>query len=310
MLRIEKYYSEKKNEWDSFLTESRNGTFLFYRDYMDYHSDRYNENSLMIYLDDKLIALFPANLKEDILNSHGYLTYGGLIVNSKMKTTKMMSIISELINYCRKNGINQIIYKAIPHIYHSEPSEEDLYALFRSNTKLIRREVSSCIYIPTLKIPYNRKNGYNKAAKMGVVLRDTNDYDSFVAIANSTLEHKYGTKTTHSAGELTLLGKRFPNNIRFYGAYLNEEMLGGAVIFQNKQTAHAQYLHSSQYGKELRAMDFIIISLLTNQYKDYRYFDFGYSTEDGGKYLNESLINQKEEYSASAVCYDTYLLEM
>ena len=43
----------------------------------------------------------------------------------------------------RASGISKLIYKAIPHIYHTVPAEEDLYALFLLNAKLFRRDVSS-----------------------------------------------------------------------------------------------------------------------------------------------------------------------
>ena len=43
---------------------SKNGTFLFLRAYMDYHSDRFHDHSLMFHNEKgKLIAVLPANIK-------------------------------------------------------------------------------------------------------------------------------------------------------------------------------------------------------------------------------------------------------
>ena len=39
-------------------------------------------------------------------------------------------------------------------------------------------------------------------------------------------------------------------------------------------------------------------------------FDFGISTEQGGRYLNEGLIFQKEGFGARTVVYDTYELNI
>ena len=309
-MHIEKYNSAKKYEWNDFVKKSKNATFLFFRDYMDYHSDRYEDHSLMIYDDEKLIALFPANRKDDLLVSHGYLTYGGLLVDYQMRTAVMLRLFDELKSYCNLIDVHRIIYKTIPYIYHSKPSEEDLYSLFRNNAKLNKREVSSCIYLPDFKVPLNRKNGFNKATKNNLVLKESDDFEAFIQIANKTLEAKYGTSAVHTSAELKMLHEKFPENIKFFGAYIENDLLGGAIIFQNKSVAHAQYLHTSEEGKKYRTLDFIIVTLLTGYYKNYTYFDFGHSTENGGQYLNEALINLKEEYGGAAVCYDSYNIEL
>ena len=61
MFEIIRYTPDRKDEWDRFVAKSKNGTFLFFRDYMDYHADRFRDHSLMFYLDDNLYALMPAN---------------------------------------------------------------------------------------------------------------------------------------------------------------------------------------------------------------------------------------------------------
>ena len=84
MIQIVKYEEKYKNDWNDFLSRSKNGTFLFNRNYMDYHSDRFEDHSLMFFSNNKLVALLPANIKENILVSHGGLTYGGLVVTDKI----------------------------------------------------------------------------------------------------------------------------------------------------------------------------------------------------------------------------------
>ena len=65
----------------------------------------------------------------------------------------------------------------------------------------------------------------------------------------------------------------------------------------------------NQRGLELGALDSVMNEFTETIYKDWKYFDFGISTEDNGKYLNEGLISQKEGFGGRAVCYDTYELE-
>ena len=64
MISISRYTQYKQTEWDDFVKVSKNGTFLFLRAYMDYHSDRFLDHSLMFYNEkNKLIAVLPANSK-------------------------------------------------------------------------------------------------------------------------------------------------------------------------------------------------------------------------------------------------------
>ena len=46
-IEIQQYIPALRPEWDCFIANSRNGTFLFFRNYMDYHSDRFIDNSLL-----------------------------------------------------------------------------------------------------------------------------------------------------------------------------------------------------------------------------------------------------------------------
>ena len=80
MFDIRRYSADRADEWNAFVAVSKNATFLFDRRYMDYHSDRFQDCSLMVYYKSSLYALLPANLKGDTLYSHQGLTYGGLLM--------------------------------------------------------------------------------------------------------------------------------------------------------------------------------------------------------------------------------------
>ena len=61
MFEIRKYTDADKEVWNAYVAQARNATFLLNRSYMDYHSDRFIDHSLMIFRNDKLYALLPAN---------------------------------------------------------------------------------------------------------------------------------------------------------------------------------------------------------------------------------------------------------
>ena len=52
---------------------------------------------------------------------------------------RMLSLMEGLREHLRSAGVRRAVYKTIPHIYHRMPAEEDLYALFRLEARLIRR---------------------------------------------------------------------------------------------------------------------------------------------------------------------------
>lgn len=311
MIKIVKYQSNQKKEWNRFLENSKNGTFLFNRNYMEYHSDRFNDYSLLVY-DNKntLIALFPATVHNQEVRSHGGLTYGGFIVDHTMKVEKMLSIMEHIINFFRINHIEKIIYKAIPHIYHKMPSEEDLYALFRFGFKLFRRDVSSTINIRTTEIKGQKRHGAKKAKNAGMHLIETNNSQDILDIVNTNLEAKYQTKAVHSYEEMNLLKSRFQKNVIMFNLIKNDQIIGGAILYIDNAVIHAQYVATTCDAKKERGLDFIITELIDKYKYNYEWFDFGISTENNGQYLNASLIKSKEEFNMSAICYDFYELEI
>ena len=107
------YNQELKNEWDKFVDNSKNGTFMLKRDYMDYHSDRFQDFSLMFYEDNKLIAVMPASVHGDEVRSHGGLTYGGIISNRKMTSPKMLDVFDALKEFLKENGFKKLLYKML-----------------------------------------------------------------------------------------------------------------------------------------------------------------------------------------------------
>lgn len=313
MFDIRRYKAEYADEWNSFVPMTRNGTFLFMRSYMDYHSDRFADHSLMIYRKGKLCALFPANEKEKTLYTHGGLTYGGLLTTISLGAADVCMIFELINDYLRSNGFVHVVYKAIPWIYHRSPAEEDLYALYKEcNAKLVSRDISSTILITGLATRFSesRRSGLRKARINGLTVLESVDYDAFWMILINNLAYKYDAKPVHSLEEIKLLHSRFPNNIRlFVSQDVTGNFLGGVVVYECDATIHTQYISASEEGKQLGALDILFDYLLNAVYKDtsnYKYFDFGTSTREGGRILNEALIFQKEGFGGRGVCYDTY----
>ena len=319
MITVTRYTPKKHQTWNEFVKQSRQGTFLFDRNYMDYHQDRFHDHSLMIYYKDKLYALLPANevvsasnneILQKELVSHQGLTYGGLLTCNKMTAELTCETFEAIGNYLKQEGFSKLTYKAIPWIYHKIPSEEDLYALIHvGKASLSAREISTTILLQDkLRFSEQRRRGVNKAKKNSLIIRQSSQEDVFAFwnILNNNLQQKYHTRPVHSNEELQLLMSRFPENIIGYSVLKDEEVIAGTIIFITPQVIHTQYIGASEKGKEEGALDLLFDYLINQKKWNAPYFDFGKSTEDRGNYLNTNLIHQKEGFGGRGVAYDTY----
>ncbi len=311
-MEIRRYRREDKELWNSFVSKARNATFLFDRNYMDYHVDRFDDNSFMFYHKGKLKAVLPANVAGDTLYSHQGLTYGGLLLDKKATVEDVLECFDSMNSWLRENGISKVVYKALPWIYQQYPSEEDLYALtWKCKAQLISRNIASTIVIDNkLKFAESRKSGIRKALSLNIEVGESNDVDGFWHVLEDNLGNRYNAKPVHTANEMKLLMSRFPNNIRLYVAKMNGEIVGGTLIYVTPQVVHTQYISASVEGKKHGALDLLFDYIINKVYANCRYFDFGKSTEQGGAYLNEPLIFQKEGFGGRGVCYDWYQWEL
>lgn len=310
MVEVVRYSDRYKLEWDAFVHASKNGTFMLLRDYIEYHADRFKDHSLLFYHKDKLIAVLPANAAEGELHSHAGLSYGGIVSGRNMKAPLMLQLFDALVAYCREQGFKRLYYKAIPHIYHQLPAEEDLYALFRSGAVLYRRDLNSVISCErSTHYSKDRRWRLSQAKRNEFAICQTETFTPFMKLVEEQLQVKYNLKPVHTAGEIIKLAKLFPGNIQLYTAHIEGEIAAGAILYETPQVAHAQYIGSSAKGSALGASSVLIDHLLTEVYPHKKYFSFGVSTEQQGLYLNEGLVRNKESYGARTVVHDFYRLD-
>ena len=309
--RAEPYDSTKKGEWDSFVASSRAPHFLFLRDYMDYHADRFEDASLLLYDGSRLGALLPANRDGDIVRSHGGLTFGGLVTDDSMTAHRMLTAFDAALDQQRETGAHTLVYAPVPHIYHVVPAEEDLYALFRFGARLVRRDLSSTIDQSRRPRPSKGRRATSKrAAGEGLTIERNLEFEKFMALETALLETRYGIRPTHTAEEIEMLAQRFPESIKLFAASDGSEQLAGVIVYETERVAHAQYIAASEEGRRRGAVDAVIAYLLDQVYAAKAYFDFGISTENDGTYLNPGLVRNKESYGARGVTYDRYELAL
>lgn len=311
-MNIERYTKDRRQEWNSLVETSRNGTFLLLRGYMDYHSDRFTDHSLMYRnAKGKLLAVMPANEADGVLYSHQGLTYGGFILSKDVHAVDVRDMFDGTMEYLRQHGFTEWHYKPVPAIFHRYPTEEDEYWLWRMGAVQEVCNLSCAIDLTSdiVCTGSSRKNNSNRLARMGYTV----DYDSNLAdfwpILEENLRATYGAKPVHTLAEILSLKQSFPRNIICCTVSNDEGVIeAGTVLYIVGDVVHTQYISASAIGKQTKAIDYLMLSLI-HRFKDdgrYRYFDFGTSNEDGGRILNESLIMQKEGFGGRGNVYRGY----
>ncbi|MCL2412827.1 MAG: GNAT family N-acetyltransferase [Bacteroidales bacterium] len=311
-LTIERYTPKHAQIWDDFVEKSKNGTFLFKRAYMDYHANRFEDFSLLIFENKTLIAVLPANKNENVLYSHQGLTYGSLLVNTDISQNLVLAIFDALKAFLKPLGFEKIYYKTVPAIYHKLPCEEDLYALFRNEAKLVVRNCSTTFDIQksktSSKLRLSRISEYTKKHKLRYEIHK--NVDAFWKIAEENLMKKHNVFPVHSQTEINLLQSKFPKNIQAIAVFSDDKIVAGAVVYLANDVAHLQYAAVSSEGEKIYAGEFLYELFISKLFSDFSYFDFGISTEKGGQFLNEGLIAYKEKFGGSTIVYDHYEIEI
>lgn len=314
MITVKRYTPEQKDAWDEFVRTSKNGTFLHLRGYMDYHADRFTDFSLMAYnTHGKLTAVLPANIVGSTLYSHQGLTYGGWLTPTKHFTAvTMLDVWDSMAVFLRNNGVTTLIYKAIPHIYHRYPAEEDIYALFRYGALLTECNIAATAVIgsPLNKYGNSTKLNIAKTRQTGFRIAEETDFGPFWQILTDHLQSRFGSAPVHSLEEIELLHSRFPQEIRLFNVYLGDILVAGMVFYIINGVAHAQYTGNTDIGMQTDAVAFLHDHLMHDTFARLRYYDFGTCNERHGQVLNEGLLLQKNGLGGRGIAYPTYKVDI
>ncbi len=309
--KVIKYTASKFEAWNNFVLKSKNGTFLFNRDFMEYHQDRFQDYSLMIYRNEKLIGVLPGNILDSGVYSHQGLTYGGLVLPTDVKFEIVIEVFRALLEFLSVNGIQDLVLKQVPKIYHTRFTEETQYLMFLLKAELIKRETLSVISLDAkIKISNNRLEGFKRGVKHGLVIKEEDNFELFWdVILIKNLKKKHNAAPVHSLEEITLLKTRFPKNIRQFNVYHHGVIVAGTTIFESDLVAHSQYISGSENNNALGSLDFLHVHLINEVFKNKKYFDFGTSNENNGMHINKGLQFWKEGFGARTVTQDFYKIQ-
>ncbi len=303
-----RYTIEDYALWNQFVAKAKNATFLFHRDFMEYHSDRFEDYSLMIFDQKKLCAVIPANFKDQKVYTHQGLTYGGIVFLGNLKFSESLGIYKSALEFLLNNAIQHFVVKVLPRIYSTEGVDELDYLLFLTKSTLVRRDLTIAVDRSNeYKIQSNRMEGVKKGIKNQLQIRADQNFEAFwEELLVPHLKQRFQSTPTHSSKEIQQLASIFPENIRQYNVYHQEKLVAGATLFITDTVVHTQYISANDDKQQLGSLDFLFHYLIKEAYTDKRFFDLGTSSENAGRAVNKGLLYWKECFGGKGYAQDTY----
>lgn len=295
---IKKYTENDFKTWNDFIAQAKNATFLFHRDFMEYHKDRFEDYSLMIFEEEKLVAVLPANRSGEIVYSHQGLTYGGLVLSPKSKLYHIIFIFKSILHYLSINQVSKLFLKQIPSIYCDYLSDEMDYLIYICKGKIIMKHNVSVISLENnLTISKSRMECIRRGKKLNLIIKEENNLESFwntLLIPN--LRNKYNSKPVHTVKEIEFLQEKFPSNIRHFNVYNADELVCGTTLFITKNVVKPQYIAGNEDNNALGSLDFLYDFLIKEIAKDKKFFDFGPSHDSSGLQIVKGINFWKRKF--------------
>lgn len=314
MVEIIDYTSDWADEWDRFSDTCSNSTFLSTRKFLSYHGQRFNDKSILLLVNDELVGVLPAAQACDddkTVCSHPGVTFGGLIHGSKLVGDSFIKAFENVLAHYLLKGFEKFEYRPVPWIYHTQPSQDDLYALFRVGAHRSACGLSSTINLSQRRPPSNRrKRSFKKASKAVSFVLEDRLLPEVWRVIEGNLQRRHSAAPVHSLEEITTLHEMFPMNIRIAAGLLDGAVVAGVIVFISRNVWHAQYIASDEVGYETNALDVVFEGLILGA-REYgaKYFDFGTSNEQRGLVLNSGLYGFKTEFGGGGVAYETYTIK-
>lgn len=322
-LRLIQFDSTYEKNWDKFIQNSANGTFLQTRKFLNYHgADKFNDCSIMILKGNEIIAVIPANCVKSegmmALIGHQGSTFGGLVIGeNSIKVSILEEIFSLLDDFFLQNSFTSVALKQPGRIYCKR--EMDLLDyFFYSKGYETRYEVGyyidqNCYNSDIISnLSSSRRRDYKYSLRNQFSFRELFLKEEIGEFYNILLDNykKFNKNPVHKLDELIEFHEsRLKNLVRFFGVYHNNKMIAGAMVFCfDMDVFHTQYLAVLGDCSNLFANEYLYVSLIQVALSEqFHYISFGTSTLDGGRILNYHLAQYKEGFGTKQYNNKTFV---
>ena len=231
-----------------------------------------------------------------------------------------MELVSLLLDYGRKNGINEFELTPAPMVYETYQNQNLDFAMLWLGFSFKLHYISSAIKLDKERdiiermSPTIRRN-VRKSLKNPAIRVEINErYDEFYPIL---LENKarHNVKPTHSYEDLLRLKELMPDNLKLFMIYLDDKPIGGSsMFFVNKNVALCFYNMLRYEYAEYKPIQRIMYEVLKYSTENgYAYVDIGVSQDtkaENPMTPSMSLIEFKEKFDAKTIMRNTFYIKL
>jgi hypothetical protein len=316
-VEVRPYEPRDADAWDKLVRRSWNGTLLHTRRYVETFGARFADASLVVRDRGRgVVGVLPAArhvTDAAMAESHPALGYGGLVHDGSVRGPAMLAALEQVAERLFHDGFETLRYKATPAVYHSVPSGDDLYGLYRMGAGRSRCDLSSVVDLAGRpERARRRERSLAKAERAGLRVRyGAAELDAFWPVLTGRLAGKHDAEPLHTLEQLREVAALFPGEVDCVTARLGAETVAGVVRVRTGPVDHLQYIAASERGYEVSALDLLLERCLADaSVARARYVSFGNSTLYGGRVFNENLYAFKSGFGAGSVVYEAYDLRL
>ncbi len=311
------YDPSQKDEWDSFVLRSNNGTIFHLQHFLEYHQPgKFPFHHLMFYKDGKLRAVLPGGLdKLMIFESPAGASYGSFVIGD-IKFNETLEVIDAFEDYCWQKGIREVYLTSAPFIYQKELSHNLEYALLYRGFTYQRHYISHVIRLHEMddiltSFQKTTRNIIRQSLRQDVLaLEESENFDEFYPILVQN-KRKHDAKPTHTLDELYRLRDLLGDRLRLLLVRHNGKAIGGIVSFHCNEDVllcfYIAMIYDYQHLRPIYRSMFEIIKYAKE--KGYRFLDTGVSQDtraDNPMTPSLDLIFFKEKFNSRGILRSTF----
>jgi hypothetical protein len=319
-VNVYKIDNEFALKWDAFISNSANETIFHSYRFLNYHGQRFANNSHHIVFEKSgnILAVMPMAIFEEdgaqIAKSPYAASYGGIVTKYRPSYSDSKLLVESLIDYLKTNAITKLTITPPIHVCDASHSDTFLFAFLEQGFKIVNSDISSVIPLTDTDIERNvftsrARNMARKAENNGVSITFRADIEPFWMLMEKTFS-KHGTNSTHNKKEWEWLCTNLPDDIWCDVAFIGDTPVAGVGHVKiNSRVDSSFYLCSDPEYQNTQALTYLVYnSVLQAKKSGFSFFDFG--TSSVNMVARENIFRFKESFGAEGVFRHTLQIEL
>ncbi len=320
-ITVHPYTTNDRNEWETFVESSNNGTMFHLHRFLDYHPEgKWNWHHLMFRDGGKLVAVLPGGI-----NNNGAFwspmgaSYGS-ICTQDISFELTLAIVDAFIVYCKNAGIRDAYLIPAPIVYTRNYSQHHEYAMLYRKASFELHYISHAIDLKHGKdfaryFDATARKSVNRILREGeITIRDSEDYATFHEILMEN-KARHGVLPTHTLDDLLKLRQLMPDKLKLMLVYKGDVAIAGSLLFLANPKVVLCFYNMLRYEYEhLRPIYLVMHETCRWAVENgYEWVDIGVSqdTKDPDPMTPSiGLINFKERFDARGILRSTYHLSI